>query len=136
MTCGKHDYDQRQALLEQDDLARRGIEGEWLSDLAGFAFRMGFAMCREAWIERHIAIIPEWAWSSPGKPPCRDQRREDSSGGGACGHTTPIEFPSNSRTSKDAECWTGPIESPPRGDEWREEDSSGGACGGFSDLGG
>ncbi|KAH3795264.1 hypothetical protein DPMN_148813 [Dreissena polymorpha] len=102
MTCDEHEYDQRQALLGKVDLARRGIEGEWLSDLAGFAFRMGFAMCSEAWIERHFATIPDWARSS-GRPPCRDQRREDSSGGGACGHTTPIQVPSNSLTSKDVE---------------------------------
>ncbi|KAH3892748.1 hypothetical protein DPMN_016876 [Dreissena polymorpha] len=130
MTCGEHEYDQRQALLGQVDMVRRGIDGEWLSNLAGSAFRMGFAMCSEAWIERHITTIPDWARSSSVRPPCRYQRREDSSGGGACGHTTPIKAPSNSRTSKDAECWTGPIESPPRGDEWREEDSSGGASGG------
>ncbi|KAH3751506.1 hypothetical protein DPMN_186067 [Dreissena polymorpha] len=104
MTCGENEYDQRQIILGQIDLVRRGIEGEWLSDLAGFAFRMGIAMCGEAWIERHIATIPDWAKWSSGRPPCRDLLKEDSSGGEERGHTTPVEVPSNSRTSNDAEC--------------------------------
>ncbi|KAH3733988.1 hypothetical protein DPMN_040427 [Dreissena polymorpha] len=99
--CGEHEYEQRQALLGQVGLAQQRSAEDWLSDLARFAYKESFEMCSDACLERNISAIPDWAWSSTGRPPCRDRRRYDGRSG-ACRHVYD-EFQSNSRTSKDEE---------------------------------
>ncbi|KAH3851556.1 hypothetical protein DPMN_094038 [Dreissena polymorpha] len=61
-------------------------------------------MCSDAWLQRYILAIPDWARSSIGRPPRRDREEKIVvvERGGACGHVSD-KISSNSRTSKDRE---------------------------------
>jgi TatD DNase family protein len=62
------EYRQRQILLGQVALAKDLDNQKWLSDVAGFCYKMGFGYASDGWIERHIGTIPQWAYSHSGRP--------------------------------------------------------------------
>lgn len=92
------DCHQRQVLLGQVALAVDQAAEQWISDVSGFCFRSGFGWCSEGWIQRHVGVIPRWARTHSGRPPCQ-QAGSDGVRGDASN-----EDASTSRTSEEA--WT------------------------------
>ncbi|XP_060605782.1 LOW QUALITY PROTEIN: uncharacterized protein LOC132758243 [Ruditapes philippinarum] len=70
------EYRQRQILLGQVALAKDLDNQKWLSDVAGFCYKMGFGYASDGWIERHIGTIPQWAYSHTGRPKPKDMAAE------------------------------------------------------------
>jgi hypothetical protein len=70
------EYRQRQILLGQVALANDLRNQKWLSDVAGFCYKMGFGYASDGWIERHIGTIPQWAYSHTGRPKPKDLAAE------------------------------------------------------------
>lgn len=62
------DFRQRQVILGQVALAVDKVDEKWLQETSGFCYQNGFGRASDGWIERHIGVIPSWAYSKSGKP--------------------------------------------------------------------